>query len=343
MSNSLTCRVLVGEKVDYFLNSELFFRGLRDAKNIYFFDEELDFILKNFVNTHLVSELPSNVTGEDVILITKKEDLLKTFPLKNYCFYNLQHFLNNGPLAGVRVLIPRTEADEKRECGRFGAIGIEVPLLKITYIPDERILQLDFSAYDWLIFTSAHGVEGFFFNLNYFNVSLENFIGKIAVVGEKTAKALKKYGLTADFSPQKFTAKDLALELTTSGMIQKGVIVIQGNLGRPELLEILARNNIPTKKLVVYENAPNVDIKPFLNGLLKAKLIDVLFFTSPSTFNNFYQFISDENLAKNLPHFAIGPTTYEAFLQKDIRRKYFSSEHTLEGLWQTLKNHWQGE
>ncbi|GAV25453.1 uroporphyrinogen III methyltransferase, partial [Carboxydothermus islandicus] len=78
MSNSLTCRVLVGEKVDYFLNSELFFRGLRDAKNIYFFDNELDFILKNFVNTHLVNELPNNVTGEDVILITKKEDLLKT-------------------------------------------------------------------------------------------------------------------------------------------------------------------------------------------------------------------------------------------------------------------------
>ncbi|GAV22474.1 uroporphyrinogen-III synthase [Carboxydothermus pertinax] len=344
MGNSVSCRVFFASERDYLIKSEIFYRSLRDSKNFYYFDEKFAKPLEFFPNAHKISDLPIEISSDDGILISDLKDLTKISYLKSFYYYNLGRFCTVGPLAGIKVLIPRTEKEQEQEIGRFGAVGIEVPLLKINYILDESLKTLDFSEYDWIIFTSTHGVRGFFFNLQHFKIDPRklSFI-KFAVVGEKTALTLKEFGFTADFTSSKFTAKDLALELINSKLIKKKVLVAQGNLGRLELLEIFENNNILTQKLLVYENTPNTEIKPFLNGLLKAELIDVLFFTSPSTFNNFYEFLEDETLALKLPHFAIGPTTYEAFTMKNIKNKYFAAKHTLDGLWHTLKTYIQGE
>jgi len=344
MLNSVACRVFFASQKEFLLNSELFFQGLRDAKNFYYFNEEYDILFHPFNNAYRVKEFPRDLSPEDVVLITKPEEFNKLLSSPSFCYFNLEQKYNFGPLTGLKVLIPRMETDDQKSSGQFGAVGIEVPLLKINYLLDQNILSLDFSNYDWLILTSAHGVRGFFFNLQQLKIDFRKLAClKIAVVGEKTAKVLEEYGFNADFTPQKFTAEALARELLDGDLIKKNVIIVQGSLGRKELWDIFINNNYLPQKLLVYENRPNTEMKPFLNSLLKANLIDVLFFTSPSTFNNFYQFIEEEPKALKLPHVAIGPTTFEVFQKKDILVKLLASKYTIDGMWQSLKNYYQGE
>src|SRR5690625_7686678 len=79
-------------------------------------------------------------------------------------------------------------------------------LLKINPITFKEIHLDDFN---WIFFTSANGVDCFLNQLEDTHF-LETI--NIAVVGHKTENALKKYGVTADFTPTVYNAVAMSEE-----------------------------------------------------------------------------------------------------------------------------------
>ncbi len=75
--------------------------------------------------------------------------------------------------------------------------------------------------YDWVVFTSQNAISLFFQSMGKNNVDYRCLSGvKFAVIGSGTGEALKHYGFHADFIPKRYTAEDLAEEL--SKMIHEG-------------------------------------------------------------------------------------------------------------------------
>ena len=111
------------------------------------------------------------------------------------------------PLRDRLVVLTRPEgrgAEWKAVLTEAGAAVIELPLLEISFEPDEDILTevLDgINEYDWIIFTSANGVRGFFDRFFQRFSDIRSIGGaRFACVGPATEKALRAYHLDATWS-----------------------------------------------------------------------------------------------------------------------------------------------
>src|ERR1700728_1145498 len=90
----------------------------------------------------------------------------------------------------------------------LGAIPILIPTIEI--VPPASFNALDAAltclrTYDWLVFTSANGVEAF-----HRRTQLPK---KVAVVGPATLRAANPIGLTVDLVPPHYVAESLAAAL----------------------------------------------------------------------------------------------------------------------------------
>ena len=83
---------------------------------------------------------------------------------------------------------------------------------------------------------------------------------------------------------------------------------------------------------------PQVDSKEVVS-LLKNRRIDLITFTSPSTFTNFIALMKGEHIAKLLKGVkvaAIGPVTKKEITKRGIRVPITASQHTVPGLVDSL-------
>ena len=111
---------------------------------------------------------------------------------------------NDSPLfVGKRIVITRPQGSAteflRETLSAHGATVLEVPLLDVEYAADATTLDATWAQmgqYDWLIFTSANGVHGFF---ERFFESFNDIRGlglcRIACVGPATAAAIRAYHL----------------------------------------------------------------------------------------------------------------------------------------------------
>ena len=122
--------------------------------------------------------------------------------------------MNKNPLAGKKILITRAReqsGDFATLLKKLGAEVIEFPSIQI--VPpttwkglDRAIDQLN--AYDWIIFTSANGVNFFFERLSEKREDrdLPSSL-KVCAIGPATAHQLKERGIQVDYVPKEFVAE----------------------------------------------------------------------------------------------------------------------------------------
>src|SRR5699024_7856966 len=103
---------------------------------------------------------------------------------------------------------------------------LSTQLLKINPITFKEIHLDDFN---WIFFTSANGVDCFLNQLEYTHF-LETI--NIAVFEHKTENALKKYGVTADFTPTVYNAVAMSEEFLKKHPFANHILLIRGNLSR---------------------------------------------------------------------------------------------------------------
>lgn len=140
-------------------------------------------------------------------------------------------------LKNRRVVVTRPEEHNAELRGVLEARGasvIEMPLIEITLDGDEEIASEIFSMiteYDWLVFTSANGVRGFFKKF-FARFKDLRWLGpcRIACVGPATRKAVEELHLEVDVVPEEHTGAALADKLIVEHDLENlKVCVVTGN------------------------------------------------------------------------------------------------------------------
>lgn len=234
------------------------------------------------------------------------------------------------PLRDRLVVLTRPEgrgADWKSALVEAGAAVSELPLLEIKFEPDDAALGEVFDGmgeYDWIVFTSANGVRGFFDRFFERFTDIRSVGGvRFACLGPATEKALRQYHLDADLTAKQSDALSLGRELMEKHDIEnQKVLVITGNLNTPELPRLLGEGALAiVDVLKVYATEEKTVAESPEAAEFRRRGADVIVFASPSAVESFLHqaaSLRPDAGARQPKAVAIGPTTADALRKAGI-------------------------
>src|SRR5262249_10522218 len=113
------------------------------------------------------------------------------------------------PLSGLRVLVGRARHQAAMLSTRLRSLGaqvVEIPFIEIRKPKSYKALDgalKNLPQYDWLILTSANGVEAVWERLEKIHLSKSHLHKlKVAAIGPATKKAVEKRGRRVDIVPE---------------------------------------------------------------------------------------------------------------------------------------------
>jgi uroporphyrinogen-III synthase len=179
---------------------------------------------------------------------------------------------------------------------------IPLPLITIENIPFDLPADVNLEKVDWLLFSSAHGVEAFFTRLGQLGLK-KDYHTRIGTVGAKTAEAVCKLGYTVDFIPSEAYGKLFFPEFV-DGPHEAGqtVLYARGREINFDPLPLFNDRQIPYIPIVCYESTAN-RLEPSAVKDLTGD--DYILFTAPSSVRAYQQLFG----APKARIIAIGRTT----------------------------------
>lgn len=251
------------------------------------------------------------------------------------------------PLFGLRVLVTRTREQASRLSElleRCGAEAVEAPLIRILEIPSSEELQGTLSqlnGFQWVVFTSANGVDVFFRRLTERGRDARALGGcSVCALGPGTAEALAGHGIRADLVPKRYLAEEVAKELLTQGLPQGArVLLARAEKANPVLPECLRSAGLDVCELSMYRTVLNPQGAGILREVIRNKRVNCITFASSSAVEAFVETLRGENLRGSLSGIAIGsigPETSKALQRNGLRADVEASVHTIPGLVEAL-------
>ncbi len=246
-------------------------------------------------------------------------------------------------LSGKRIVItrPRSSSNELgRKLSTAGATTIHCPVIKIVYPTsndalDEAILAI--KRYQWVVFSSVHGVVGFWKRLAFLGLDARALGScKVAAVGPATAKRLRRQGILPELLPPAFDGDALARSLCESSDLPLGRVLFPcGDIARPTIPEGLRRGGASVDAIVVYAT---VDATPSqATRKLIGEGVDTIVFCSPSALRRFAALGLSAGDAKIA---CIGPTTAAAAKSAGLRVEVIADDHCASGMVAALERHY---
>jgi uroporphyrinogen III methyltransferase / synthase len=242
-------------------------------------------------------------------------------------------------LAQQSVLVTRAAQDSEGLVAMLraqGATVYQVPTIVIRPVPQgvERGIQALADA-DWVVFTSAHGVEALQAGLRHVGQTWP-FAGKVGVIGPATAQAAAGAGWPVAFMPSTYTTKAMAEQLPSVN--GRKVILLRARRGNPLLAEDLRRRGANVTDVAAYDTLarPNLAqaVAPFCTGAL-----DWVTFASPSTVEALDEALPPsraEDFRSKVRAGCIGPVTAAAATGRGFRVGAEARPHTVEALVQAM-------
>ncbi len=250
------------------------------------------------------------------------------------------------PLFGKRILITRALRQAHGFARKIMQLGGEpVCLPTIALVPPEDYAPLDHALarlpeYDWVVFTSANGVNFFMQRLQELKIDIRKLRGEIAAIGPATAAALSRFGLQVAYRPGEYRAEALLEGL--GKMIPAGsrVLLPRAAEAREVLPEGLRSQGIRVEVVPVYKTVPaGAMYKAVVQELLKDGRIHILTFTSSSSVRNFASLFADEDMNRLLERSrvaCIGQVTAETARSLGMRVDTVAREYTIDGLLESI-------
>ena len=251
------------------------------------------------------------------------------------------------PLFGKRILVTRSRAQASRLTAGLEDLGadcLEAPAIRIQP-PADNYAALDkaigsLADFDWIIYTSANGVEHFFSRLSEAGLDSRSLCDKkICAIGSATAQALEKHGIKADIVPKEYRAEGILSAMY--GKLKEGdkVLLPRAAEARSILPEELKRQGADVVVATAYETVAGEADGMALSEELANGSIDAVTFTSSSTVKNLLKLLGDNapELLKNVKIAAIGPITAETCKQNGLQVTVQAQEYTIDGLIQAVK------
>jgi uroporphyrinogen III methyltransferase/synthase len=191
------------------------------------------------------------------------------------------------PLAGRHVLITRPAAQAHEVLGRLhqlGAHGHCLPVIEI--VPPDSWERLDgaireAATYDWIVFSSANGVEAFSRRLATFGDARLLGTARLAAVGPRTAEALAAQRLACDLVPATHSAAGL-LEALADEPPGRRFLLVQADRGRDTLQRGLTASGHRVDRVTAYVSRDIPRLDPLAEKTINGKLIEWVMFSSPA-------------------------------------------------------------
>jgi uroporphyrinogen III methyltransferase/synthase len=212
---------------------------------------------------------------------------------------------------------------------------IEYPVIEI--VPPESYAALDeaiahLPEYDWLIFTSANGVEAFRDRLAASPKDWRALRARLAAVGPVTAEALEALCLKVDLRPAAYVAESLVEAFAGESMEGKRVLLPQAAVARDIVPAALEKLGAQVDVVEAYRNVPP------RSGPGEFPGADWVVFTSSSTVKNFLALAGPDALGA-AKRASIGPITTATLAQHGFPATVEASPHTTEGIVDAILKH----
>ncbi len=244
------------------------------------------------------------------------------------------------PLLGRRIVVTRAAEQAAELVDRFESLGAEAlaaPTIELEPVDDTQALAKaleSLESFDWVVFTSSHGVEVFFEQLaNLGGDSRRLGKARVAAIGPATAQALARHGVRADWLPKEFRAEALAAGL--SPQVRGRRVLLPRAEGARDLLPIsLARAGAEVVDVATYRARPPEALPGRVLELLERGSIDAITFTSSSTVRHFHELLGDGATpkTKGAAIACIGPVTAETARALGWSVDVEAGEYTTDGL-----------
>lgn len=236
------------------------------------------------------------------------------------------------PLFGMRVVVTRARAQAaklSRRLRELGAQPIETPVIEIGAPADGgTALRHAFgraAGYDWIVFTSANGVERAFASIA--DTRSLGGVG-VAAIGSGTADALLRYRIVADLVPPEFVAESLLSAFPDPPAGGTGrVLLARAAVARDVLPDGLRSRGWEVDVVEAYRTRsiePNDEQRAAVTGA------DAVTFTSSSTVENFVAAFGAADVPPVVA--CIGPVTAATARSLRLTVTVEARVHTIDGL-----------
>lgn len=253
--------------------------------------------------------------------------------------------MSGRPLEGLRILVtraPEDAADLAQLLRSRGAVPVLLPT--IAFGPPANLGRLDdslrtFGTYDWIIFTSAQGVNATVQRRD--GTGIRGPAGRrtrIATVGPATTKAAIEAGLRVAFEPSRYLTEALAHELPD--VAGRRILLLRAEVASPDLPRVLGERGAHVDDVAAYRTYANPEASSIVHELARSESrLDWILFTSSSTVDALVSLVSPETLGRFLavPVGVIGPVTARAASAAGFHVQANAATHTVAGLVSALE------
>jgi uroporphyrinogen III methyltransferase/synthase len=259
--------------------------------------------------------------------------------------------MNKKSLAGRKILITRARdqsGDFATHLKKIGAEVIEFPTIEM--VAPIRWGEVDHAmdrlkSYDWIIFTSANGVD-FFWKRMAERRKLRPLPSslKVCAIGPATARQLKEKGVSVHYVPEKFVAESILEGFEKMFVKGKRILLARPKRARDILPKGLRKMGAEVDVLAVYRTVKPRGGAKKLKRLLAEGKIDVITFTSSSTVNHFAELLKTENLKKLLKGVAIaciGPITARTAKEWALKVRIQPKQYTIPDLTRAIADYYK--
>jgi uroporphyrinogen III methyltransferase/synthase len=247
------------------------------------------------------------------------------------------------PLSGKRIVVTRTRKQAGELSAQLRALGahvFELPTIRIEPPGDLRafaeLVQYAHN-YDWIVFTSANGVEAFFeIFFKLYDDGREIGGARIAAIGPATAQRVKDFHLHVDLQPDEFVGEAVVREFQKQGGVENlRILLVRAEKARDVLAKQLSGLGAIVDEGLAYRTVPETRDTTGARRHLLEEGADLITFTSSSTVENF--------LALGLPWpegmqvASIGPITSKTARDHGLKIEIEARRHDIGGLVEAIR------
>ena len=248
----------------------------------------------------------------------------------------------NQPLSGIRVLVGRARHQAgalSGELRQLGAQVLEIPFIEIrkprSFRPLDSALR-NLGNYDWLILTSANGVDALWERMAKLRLSKPTLKHlRVAAIGPATKKAIEQGGVKVDVVPKEYVAESVVRSLRKK-IKGKRVLLVRAKVARDVIPRELRKAGAIVDVVEAYETVIPQSSRARLRSALKSprRRPQVVTFTSSSTVRNFVALLGRGSKASlnGLRFASIGPVTSSTLRELGLPVDIAASEFTIPGL-----------
>jgi len=277
------------------------------------------------------------------------------------------------PLEGKRILVTRTREQASVLSERLralGAIPVEFPTIRIVPPKDwsaldsalHRLFVSEGPAYDWLVLTSANGVNICCEHLHTLGYEVRDLqakqLARVATIGPATAAALVRYGITADLVPDEYIAESVVAALIAdahkheSSIAGQRILLARASEARKVLVSELQQAGALVDEVAAYDTLPVTHDDSYGREILRLLLdrqLAMLTFTSSSTVRSFVMWLKSceqgattaliDLVMQHTQLASIGPITSQTARELGLYVDIEAKEFTINGLVNAIVQH----